>query len=415
MLNPVSTLRTPGLLARIASAMRNFRLPALLLAVCALFCLSACLSEPGLLPGESQRDKDSIRVADSLRARATDSIHVADSLKALPLVFAITSDYKTGNYSVHGLDSNYTKTTLDPIHSDAAVRYPGGDDIFIINKLGRDNLQLVDRHHLKTVLQIPLPPKSNPHDVALKDGLIYVAYYARAEIGIYRQSDGTAAGVIDISAYADTADHLPETEALAFVNGDLYALLQNLDTKSYLPLTAQLLKIDVAAKTVKKALALPFGNPSGMAWDAASGNLFISCLGEYTYPDYSVKSDGGIVAVSASTLELKDTLALEKDLGGNVGGGLIHNGKLILSVGTGMSDDIIAISLADGTSREIVKLGGYTTGGLAIDGPSSTLCVGDRKKGGPGLRLFDLATWKEKSAPGINLGSLPPSSLAIVR
>jgi hypothetical protein len=406
MLNPVSTLRTRGALARI---------PALLMSACALLCLSACLSEPALQPGESRREKDSIRVADSLSARAADSVHVADSLKALPLVFAVTSDYKTGSYSVHGLDSNYTKTTLDPIHSDAAVRYLGGDDIFIINKRGRDNLQLVDRHHLKTVLQIPLPPNSNPHDVALKDGLIYVAYYARAEIGIFRQSDGKAAGVIDISAYADTADGLPETEALAFVNGDLYALLQNLDAKKgYAPLTAQLLKIDVAAKTVKKALALPFGNPSGMAWDAASGNLYVSCLWNYSNPDWSVKADGGIVAVNASTLELKDTLALETELGGNVNGGLIHDGKLILVVSAGMSDNVIAISLADGKTEEIVKLGGYASGGLALDAPSSTLFVGDRK-GGPGLRLFDLATWKEKSAPGIDLGALPPNSLAVVR
>lgn len=419
MLNPISTLRTRGPLARfprIVRTARRLRLPALSLAACALLCLSACLSEPTLHPGESRRDKDSIRVADSLRARAADSIHVQDSLKALPLVFAVTSDYKTGNYSVHGLDSNYTKKTLDPIHSDAAVRYRGGDDIFIINKLGRDNLQLVDRHNLKTVLQIPLPAKSNPHDVALKDGLIYVAYYARAEIGIFRQSDGKAAGVIDISAYADTSDMLPETEALTFVNGDLYALLQNLDTEmGYAPRTARLLKIDVAAKTVKQALALPFGNPSGMAWDAASGNLYISCLWVNTNPDWSVKADGGIVAVNASTLEIMDTLALEEELGGNVSGGLIHDGKLILVVSTGMSDDVIAISLADGKTREIVNLGSYSSGGLALDVPSSTLCVGDRKKGGPGLRLFDLATWKEKSAPGIDLGSLPPISLTVVR
>lgn len=400
MLNPIATLRTRGPHARIPRPLRKM---ALLAYACALLCLSACLSEPVLQPGESRHDRD--------------SIHAADSLKAQPLIFAITSDYKTGSYSVHGLDTNYTKKSIEPIHSDAALRYLGGDDIFIINKLGRDNLQVIDRHNLKTVLQIPLPPKSNPHDVALKDGLIYVAYYARAEIGIFRQSDGTAAGIIDISAYADTSDGLPETEALKFVNGELYALLQNLDTeRGYAPLTAQLLKIDVAAKTVKQALALPFGNPSGMAWDAASGNLYVSCLGNYLTPDYSsIDTDGGIVAVNASTLGLKGTLASEADLGGNVNGGLIHDGKLILVVSAGTSDNVIAISLADGKPKEIVKLGGYSSGGLAVDAPSSSLYVGDRKKGGPGLRLFDLATWEEVSAPGFDLGGLPPKDLAVVR
>jgi hypothetical protein len=121
------------------------------------------------------------------------------------------------------------------------------------------------------------------------------------------------------------------------------------------------------------------------------------------------------VAVNASTLEIKDTLALEEDLGGNVNGGLVHDGNLILVVSTDMSDNVVAISLADGKTQEIVKLGSYASGGLALDVPSSSLCVGDRKKGGPGLRLFDLATWKEKSAPGIDLGSLPPLSLAVIR
>jgi hypothetical protein len=416
MIHPIPTLRTRGPIAR-PSLPAHARLSApMTLAIGSLLCLSACLSEGGLTPDEGKDPDpvaiDSSRIKDSLRV--LDSIHVQDSLRTLPLVFAITSDYKTGSYSVHGLDSNYTKVDVDPIHSDAGVRYLGGDDIFIINRYKRDNLQVVDRRNLKTVMQIAFPSLSNPQDVALKDGLIYVAFYSLAKIGIYRQEDGVKAGEIDISAYADTSDHLPETAALKFVNGDLYAVLQNLDV-NYSPLTGQLLKIDVAAKTVKQALALPFGNPAGITWDPASGKLYIPCRGGYSNPDYSVKTDGGIAVVDASTLELADTLALETDLGGNVNSALIYGGNLIMVVGKGMSDDVVAISLVTGQAAPIVKLGGYASGGLAIDAPSRTLCVGDRKKGGPGLRLFDLAAFTEKSAPGIDLGLLPPSDLAVIR
>ncbi len=332
------------------------------------------------------------------------------------LVFAVTSDYKTGSYSVHGIDTEFTSNGIEPIHSDAAVRYLGGNDIFIINRLHRDNLQVVDKHNLKTVLQVAFPALSNPYDVALKDSLIYVAYYALAKIGIYRQGDGAPAGEIDISAYADTSDHLPETSALKFVKGDLYAVLENLDTKhGYVPLTAKLLKIDVSAKTVKASVDLPYGNPAGITWDSAEGRIYVPCRGEYSNPDYSPKADGGIVSVNPLTMEVSGTVALEKDLGGNVNAALLHDGSLIMDIGAADGEHIAAISLADGKAKDIVVLGSYSLGGLAIDETTATLWVGDRKKGGPGLRVFDLATGAEKSAPGFDLGPLPPNDLAVIR
>lgn len=419
MIHPIPTLlRTHGPLARLfQSARARLSGPIALSAIGSLLCLSACLSEGGLTPDEGKDTTiaiDSNRIKDSLRV--IDSIRVQDSLRALPMVFATTSDYKTGSYSVHGLDSNYTRNNLDPIHSDAGLRYLGGDDIFIINRLGRDNLQIVDRHNLKTVLQIALPALSNPYDVALKDSLIYVALFGTDKIGIYRQSDGAKAGEIDVSAYADTSDRLPETSSLAFINGDLYALTANLDTKNgYVPLTAHLLRIDVGTKTVKQALALPYGNPAGLTWDSAANRIYVPCRGEYSNEDYSPKADGAIVAIDPSTLEVSDTIALEKDLGGNVNGALLYGGKLFMDVGINGAESISAISLADGKSEEIVALGAYASGGLAIDAATKTLCVGDRKKGGPGLRLFDLATFAEKSVPGIGIGTLPPTNLAVIR
>jgi hypothetical protein len=424
MIHPNPTLRTRARIARSLLVVRARLSASVALLAGSLLCLSACLSQSGVTPDEgkdttpvaidSNRIKDSLRVIDSIRVR--DSIHVQDSLRALPMIFATTSDYKTGSYSVHGLDSNYTRNNLDPIHSDAALRYLGGGDIFVINRLGRDNLQIIDRHNLKTVLQIPLPALSNPYDVALKDSLIYVSFFGTDKIGIYRQGDGSKAGEIDVSAYADTSDKLPETSTLSFINGDLYALTANLDTKNgYVPLTAHLLRIDVAAKTVKQALALPYGNPAGLAWDSAANRIYVPCRGGYYNEDFSPKTDGAIVAIDPATLQVASIVASEEDLGGNVNNALLYGGKLFMDVGIDGAESISAISLSDGKAVEIVKLGAYASGGLAIDAATKTLCVGDRKKGGPGLRLFDLITFEEKSAPGIAIGTLPPTGLAVIR
>lgn len=331
------------------------------------------------------------------------------------ILFALTSDYKTGSYSVVGIDSAFIANQIDPIHSDAVVRYLGGNDIFIINRLPRNSLQIVDRHNLHTVLEVGLPALSNPQDVELNDSLLYVAFYGTDKIGIYHQGEGAPKGEIDLSAYADSSDKLPETSDLLFVGDTLYALTQNLDTKNgFVPLTAHLLKIDITTRKVTQALELPYGNPAGMTYDPASGKLYIPCRGLYSNPDYSVKADGGIVVVDLSKFTIGDTLATEADLGGNVNQAILYKGSLYMDVGADAAEKIVAISVADGMARDIVDLNPYSVGGMAIDAKTSTLYLGDRKKGAERLRIFDADTFQEKEGSKLDLG-MPPVDMVVVR
>ncbi len=330
-------------------------------------------------------------------------------------VFAVTSDakYKEGNYSAVGLDSSFTRTNIDPIHPDAAVRFFGGDDIFVINRLGRDNLQIIDKQNLKTVMQVGFPKLSNPYDVAIKDGLIYVALFAKDSILIYDQKDGSEKGAIDVHAYADS-DGFAEATALKFVGEDLYAILANLDSKAYYAPTAKstLVKIDVKAKKVAKALELSLGNPAGITYDETAGKLYIPCIGKYTESDFvTLVLDGGILSVDLATFAEGSMLATEKDLGGNVGKTLLYQGKLLFDLGVADGERILAYGISDKQITDIVKLNPYKGGGMAVDPGTRTLCIGDRMKG---LRLFNLEDFKEKTASNIDLGLLP-SDLAVIR
>ncbi len=332
------------------------------------------------------------------------------------ILFAVTSDYQTaGGYAVFGLDSQFVDKSHDTLFKDVGVRYFGGDDIILLNRLGRDNMQIIGRHNLKTVLQFKFPALSNPQDVALKDSLFYVGFYADAKIRVYRQSDGAPKDSIDISAYADTSDHLPETSQL-FLHGDkLYAILENLDTKhDYAPLQAKLLSIDLKTKAIQ-SLDLPFGNPLSIAFDSTTGKLFIPCWGVVTNPDYTLKLDGGIVAVKLSTFTVSDTLATEKSLGGSLSKAVLYNGKLYMGLTTAkdssFADKLIAINLGDGKVTEILQTGGYAVNGLVVDEKTGTLFFGDKDLG---LRKIDLATGLEKPDSKIKL-DLPIIDLAIVR
>jgi hypothetical protein len=381
--------RIPGA-GRAHRASLSRKAPAM--AAAALLGLSACMT--------SSDDKDPA-------ASSTDK----------GFLFTVTSDFATGSYSVLGIDSAFKQNNIDPINGDAGVRYLGGNDIFILNRSGRDNIQVVDRHNLKTVLQFKVDANSNPQDIALKDGKLYVAFLGADSIGIYDQEDGKALGKIDLSAYADSSDKLPETADVEFVDGTLYALTQNLktDDNSYKPLTAHLIKIDVAAKKAIKALELPYGNPASISYDSAAGKFYIPCSGELFNEDFSAKLDAGIVTVDLARFEIGEDVATEQDLGGNPRNAILYKGKLYMDVNGDTGDKVVAVSVSGGKVEEIVKLDEpWSVGGMAIDAKSSTLFVGDRKKDAARLRIFDADTFKERDDSKIDLG-MPAYDMVVVR
>jgi hypothetical protein len=340
---------------------------------------------------------------------------------ALPdagFVFAVTSDYKTGAYAAYGLESGISLPRIEANHSDAGVRYHGGSDIFVINRLGRDNLLVVDRKSLKVVMAVKFPAASNPYDVEAKDGSLYACFFAYDSILVYNQADGTQKGGIDIHAYADS-DGFAEASALAFAGDYLYAVVQNLDTKHDFKALAdpKLLQIDVKERKVVKAFTLPLPNPGGIAYDPASGKLYIPCQGQVFDATYAIVADGGIVSVDPASGNMQ-VIAKEKDLGGNVGRAILHGGKLFFAVAQAGpdlthpgADQIFALSLSDNSVSPVAKLPQYAVGGLGIDAETNTLVVGDRQAG---LRLFRLDTFAEKPKTGIDLG-LPPVDLVVVR
>jgi predicted heme/steroid binding protein len=363
-------------------------------------------------PRTSLRTRLSLAAAPLALAACLEQVDKTEpALPDAAFVFAVTSDYKTGAYAAYGLESGASLPGIDANHSDAAVRYHGGSDIFILNRLGRDNLLVVDKKNLKVVMAVKFPAASNPYDIEAKDGTLYASFLAYDSILAYRQEDGKPQGGIDIHAYADS-DGFAEAAALAFAGDYLYAAVQNLDTKHGFKALAgpKLLQIDVKKRQVAKAFTLPFPNPAGLAYDPSSGKIYVACEGQVFDESYAIVADGGIVSVDPATGSIA-VLAKGEDLGGNMGNPILHGGKLFFPVSQADADQVMALSLADNSVSDVVKLGAYQTGGLGIDPGTNTLAIGDR---GKGLRLFRLDTYEEKQNSGIDLG-LPPSGLVIVR
>lgn len=291
------------------------------------------------------------------------------------------------------------------------MRWLGGDDIFIINRWGRDNIQVIDRGNLKTVLQIPSPATSNPYDLALKDSLLYVGFYNLAEIRIHHQETGALRDSIDISAYADTSDGKPEVPDVEILGDYLYVLLANLDTKDdRKPLQSKLLRVRLADKRIE-SLDLPYGNALNIAYDSTAGRMYIPCRGAYFTSDKKHALDGGIVSVDLEKWAVADTLQTETSLGGTLNPVTLHEGRLYTTV-TAAEETLLSFAPTKGAATTtLATLEAYQFAGLAIDGEAGILYFGDRKQG---LRSVDLGTNKESDSGKVSLGDLPIADLVLV-
>ena len=121
-----------------------------------------------------------------------------------------TTDYSSGSFSSLDLGTNTVTQDHLTIHSDAAVR-TYRDKVYILNRLGQDNVIVLNRSDLKTpLIQYSTGNGSNPHDMAfVSEEKAYISRYERTQLLIVNPITGDSLGAVDLSGFAD-ADGLPE-------------------------------------------------------------------------------------------------------------------------------------------------------------------------------------------------------------
>jgi hypothetical protein len=156
---------------------------------------------------------------------------------------------------------------------------------------------------------------ANPHDVAaLDDGTLMVLLYTTPQIVFLK--DGQPNGApIELGAYDD--DGNPQAESLRIVNGKAFVALERLDDDSKPPLQSkrgsQMLRIDVATRTVETAIDLAGRNPFNAM--AQSGTFLY--LAEPNNTDIADEEFGGIERFDTATSTTR-MLVHEHDLGASV-------------------------------------------------------------------------------------------------
>ena len=236
--------------------------------------------------------------------------------------FVFGTDFSTGSLSAISASTHVPSCDVASPHSDARLRFFGGQ-LYVINRFGADNIQIVNPVTYATVRQFTVGNGSNPYDIAvLSPTRAYVARYERREVWIVNPATGAKTGEIDLGAFAD-ADGIPEMDRIAVVGPLAFVSLQRIDRNGgFVPTdtalvavidtrTDQVVDCDPAEPGVQ-AIRLPRTNPvTDFAFDRTTSRLLLGCAGFYG------ALDGGIVAIDAASLTSTQVLATDAQLGGD--------------------------------------------------------------------------------------------------
>jgi hypothetical protein len=238
--------------------------------------------------------------------------------------FILTTDFSTGSLSVNTLGTTTIAKDVEPVHSDAVERWYGGF-LYVVNRFGQDNIQVIDPATNNTVRQFTTGNGSNPQDICfVSPTKAYVTRYDVSDVLIVNPMTGASLGVIPLGGFAD-ADGIPEMAHMVRVDNRVFVAIQRLDRNAgYEPTDKSLVAvIDANADSVLDADPLAAGtqailltgkNPyTVFAFDRATSRLLIGCAGSYS------ALDGGIEYVDPVGMKSLGYAITEATLGGNIG------------------------------------------------------------------------------------------------
>ncbi len=335
-------------------------------------------------------------------------------------LFVLTTDFSTGSTAFLAAGAAEAEVNLLGIHSDAVGHYHDGR-VYIVNRLGQDNILVLDETDLRTPLvQFSVGNGANPHDIEIvAPDKAYVTRYDVASLLIVDPRDGAELGEIDLGAFADD-DGLAEVSQIVRVGERLYLTCQRLDRDggwgpadvSYLIVvdlgTDTLVDVDPETEGVQ-GIALGAANPNSLA--VAGERIAVGVV--VNFGDRA----GGVEIVDTATNRSLGVAVSEQDLGGDITTMILVDGNRGYAVvaDENFVNSVRPFDLSSGAvGPPLEKTSGGFIPSLASDG--DRLIVADRGSwddpDAAGLKLYDAATGAFLGGP-IGTG-LPPSHIVVL-
>ena len=345
---------------------------------------------------------------------------LANSSSAQSDLFVITTDFSTGSTAFLAANAVEAEVNLLGIHSDAVGHYHDGR-VYIVNRLGQDNILVLDAMDLRTPLtQFSVGNGANPHDIEIvAPDKAYVTRYDVASLLIVNPQNGAELGEIDLSTFAD-ADGLPEVSQIVRVGDRLYLSCQRLDRNSgWGPAdVSYLIVVDLATDTLVdvdpnvegvQGIALSAANPNSMA--VVGEQIAVGVV--VNFGDRA----GGVEIVDTATNRSLGLAVSEEDLGGDITFMVLVDqtrGYAVVA-DENFANSVRPFDLSSGNvGAPLENISGGFIPNLAVDG--DRLIVADRGSfsdpASAGLKFYNAATGAFLSGP-IDTG-LPPQDIVVL-
>jgi len=332
--------------------------------------------------------------------------------------YVVESDFSSGSFSTVNTTTRGLSCNAASVHSDARVRWYNGQ-VFVVNRFGADNIQVLDGTTSAFVRQFSVGNGSNPYDIAFASPTrAYVARYASADLWIVDPTTGAHTGTVSLAALAD-ADGKPEPDHMIMVGPLLFVSLQRVDQAGgFLPTDSSLVAVvdtrtdalvdcDAVAPGMQGIL-LPRVNPvTPFVFDAPRTRLYVGCVGFYNV------NDGGIVAVDPVTLTATGVVATEAALGGDVLDLAWHDDSRAYAIvgDAAFNTSLRRWSPVSGAAEDtLYSPGGFSLADAEVTPDGSEVWVCNSSFSSPGLRVFSTATGLLVAGPLFCV--LPPQGIA---
>ena len=336
-------------------------------------------------------------------------------------LFVLTTDFSTGSTAFLAADAAAAEVNLLGIHSDAVGHYHDGR-VYIVNRLGQDNILVLDALDWRTPLtQFSVGNGTNPHDIEIvAPDKAYVTLYDASTLLIVDPRDGAKLGEIELSAFAD-ADGLPEVSQIVRVGDRLYLSCQRLDRNGgWGPAdVSYLIVVDLASDTLVdtdpdaegvQGIALSAANPNSLA--VAGEQIAVGVVGHFG------DRAGGVEIVDTASNRSLGLAVGEENLRGDITAMVLVDqtrGYAVVA-DENFANSVRPFELSSGrVGAPLEHISGGYIASLAVDG--DRLIVADRGSfadpASAGLKFYDAATGAFLRGP-IDTG-LPPQHIVVLR
>ena len=313
--------------------------------------------------------------------------------------FVFQTDYTTGTLSAHDVAPRVAHCDVAGVNNDASMRWYGGK-LYVVNRYGGDNVQVIDPATNATTLQFSVGNGANPHDIAFASPTkAYVTRFDATDLWIVNPVTGAHTGTISLARFAD-ADGNPEMDRLMMVGPLLFVSLERIDRNNgYGPAdTALVAVVDTRADTLLdcnplrpgiQAIPLQLRNPfTAFQFDPATSRLLIGCAG------FLGVLDGGIERIDPVNLVSDGVAITETALGGDVSDVVWGDASKSWAIVADVSGDTKLVSWSATTGHVLATLWdphGYELAG-AEKNDAGELWVCDNSLSSPRVRVFSTAT-----------------------